>query len=238
MGELDDEDGGATLRTTLYKKLLALCPDDSHSCSSTTKAEFDDVLTVVDGNPVQETIEFTITDSGYETTDDRDRMLALSISMWERATAKSCKQVEYSVSIIDHALCGTSPPAGDVPPSKRSLSNITELVQRTPVCEDTCEPPGLEPTLCTYTTTICAGPNGIHSNFESAAGNPYANFMDIDLTWKLDGDPLVEFFCDLLVETISEAAVAVAPELAEADLFADIEFETLCADLANEAISN
>jgi hypothetical protein len=56
--------------------------------------------------------------------------------------------------------------------------------------------------------------------------------MNIQLGWKLNGvSAFNEFFCDAIIDGLSALAMAVAPELVEADIFADIEFESLCADM-------
>ena len=58
--------------------------------------------------------------------------------------------------------------------------------------------------------------------------------MDIGLSWKLDGDSFDEFICDAIIDGLSELALVVAPELVEAEIFEDIEFETLCAQLVGD----
>ena len=61
---------------------------------------------------------------------------------------------------------------------------------------------------------------------------PYDNHMNIQLTKKLTGvSAFDEFICDLIIDGLTALAVEVAPELVEADLFADVEFQALCADL-------
>ena len=55
--------------------------------------------------------------------------------------------------------------------------------------------------------------------------------MDISISIKLDGNSaLVEFICDLIIEELTADVVAIAPELAEENIFADNEFQALCAN--------
>ncbi|KAL2011193.1 hypothetical protein VTN00DRAFT_3911 [Thermoascus crustaceus] len=68
-----------------------LCPDDARACDSTTPATIDKVPTVVNGVNSQMDLKYTITDSAYNSTKERDRMLAAAVSSWERAASKSCK---------------------------------------------------------------------------------------------------------------------------------------------------
>lgn len=57
--------------------------------------------------------------------------------------------------------------------------------------------------------------------------------MNIVITWVVDGDgSFIEFICDAIIDGVTALAAAVAPELIEAELFADVEFEALCVDAA------
>ena len=153
IGDDNNANGGADLRKDVFTKLKALCPDDATACDSTTDAEIDEIPTVVGGGEEYETLKFTIQDSHYDTTDDRDRMLAAAVSSWQQAVGKSCKQVEYKFPADPTASgCGDGP-------VKRGLipRNVTALEKRTPICDE-CEPPVME---CTYTATVCAGPDHI-----------------------------------------------------------------------------
>lgn len=55
--------------------------------------------------------------------------------------------------------------------------------------------------------------------------------MVIQLSWKMDtsGGFFNEFICDTITNGLTAAAVAVAPELAPAETYADQEFQALCA---------
>jgi len=62
--------------------------------------------------------------------------------------------------------------------------------------------------------------------------------MNIQLSWKVDGDSaLEEFVCDLIIEGLTVLAEEEAPELTEEELFAEKQFETLCADAVDEVQS-
>ena len=68
----------------------------------------------------------------------------------------------------------------------------------------------------------------------AGSGGAYDNHMNIQLEWKLDGNSAFnEFICEAVVTGLTAVAMAVAPELASVELFEDIEFEALCADMAH-----
>jgi hypothetical protein len=70
---------------------------------------------------------------------------------------------------------------------------------------------------------------------ESANG-ALNNHMDIGVSWQLDGvSAFDEFLCEAIVDGLTDLAMAVAPELVEADLFEEYSFDSLCADLAEMA---
>lgn len=58
---------------------------------------------------------------------------------------------------------------------------------------------------------------------------PYDNHMDIQLAQQLEFDPSwKEFVCDLIIEGVSAAAMAVAPEMVPEDVLADVDMEAVC----------
>ena len=85
-GDENNKNNGADLRTTMFSKLQALCPDNKSECDSTTKAAIHEIPTVVDDNPMDETLMFTIQDSSYDSKDNRDRMLAAAVATWHFTT--------------------------------------------------------------------------------------------------------------------------------------------------------
>jgi hypothetical protein len=63
---------------------------------------------------------------------------------------------------------------------------------------------------------------------------PYANHMNIQLSYEVGhGDSAFnEFICEVIVDGFTALALAIAPELAGAEVWEDIELQALCADLA------
>lgn len=62
--------------------------------------------------------------------------------------------------------------------------------------------------------------------------DPYANHADIGISWVLDKAPenLFDLFiCDAIIDGLTALVLAVAPELAEVDIFGDVELQSLCA---------
>jgi hypothetical protein len=154
----------------MFSKLQALCPSSAKECDSTTKAAIDDIPTVVDDNPVDETLTFTIQDSSYDSTDNRDRMLAAAVATWQQATAKSCKEVTYEAYADQAASAGCG--AGPVKRDLRDLARLGAVKKRELDPREECQgsaeciPP---PKKCTYTATVCSSPDHI-SKF-----NPYSS---------------------------------------------------------------
>lgn len=53
--------------------------------------------------------------------------------------------------------------------------------------------------------------------------------MNIQVKEELDGDPAFnEFICHLIIDGLTAAVMAVAPELAGTEVFENIEFEAMC----------
>ena len=48
--------------------------------------------------------------------------------------------------------------------------------------------------------------------------------LEIESDWKT-------FICDLIIDGLTAAAAAVAPELAPAELFEDVDFNAACGEL-------
>ncbi|KAL8747738.1 MAG: hypothetical protein Q9190_000437, partial [Brigantiaea leucoxantha] len=219
IGDADNKDDGADLRKQVYSKLKALCPDNAKECDTKHNAEIDNIPTVIGGGEESENLVFTIQDSNYENTAARDKMLAAAV-------AKSCKKVEYEEDADPTATgCGSSPVRRDIPPHAKLIEKRTPL----PIC-DNCPLPEFK---CHYSATICAGPDHINPILASSKGDPYGNHMNIEVSWKLsETSAFNEFICDVIIEGLTALAVAVAPELAGPDIAEDIEFEALCADIA------
>jgi hypothetical protein len=156
IGDENNKNGGADLRNGLFQQLQKLCPDNANVCDSKTHAQFDHVETVVGDEPGEETLKFIIQDSHYDSTQERDQMIAAAVASWQQAVAKSCKEIEYEDDEDPTVSgCGT----GIV---KRELMTLEERTNTprapAPIC-DNCDPP--PPAECHYKATICAGPDHI-----------------------------------------------------------------------------
>jgi hypothetical protein len=167
IGDENNKNNGADLRSDLFKKLKALCPDNTNTCDSKTAGEFDKIETVVGSEPSEETLRFTIQDSHYDSPKERDQMLAAAVASWQQAVSKSCKEVSYEDDEDPtQSGCGTGiVRRGNV---SRALMSREErrLTPRyavpQPIC-DNCDPP--KPTECHYKATVCAGPDHISELF-------------------------------------------------------------------------
>ena len=138
VGNADNAADGKELRQNTYDKLKSLCPSDGHTCHAHDSATISGIDAVINGGAAEVELEFTITDSNYDTKDDLLRMLAAAVASWERATSKSCKEESYVISEIENGHNCHSPPftrRDMLPP----MLNSSELMKREP-CVD-CDPP-------------------------------------------------------------------------------------------------
>ncbi|KAJ4348831.1 uncharacterized protein N0V89_010209 [Didymosphaeria variabile] len=170
IGDENNKNNGADLRTDLFNKLKALCPDNASTCDSKTPAEFDNIETVTGDEPVEETIKFVIQDSHYDSGQERDQMIAAAVASWQQGVAKSCKEVEYEdTEDLTASGCGTGiVKRGSVlralmtPEERRATPWGTPWKKRSaipePIC-DNCDPPPAPE--CHYKATICSGPDHI-----------------------------------------------------------------------------
>ncbi|KAF2201339.1 hypothetical protein GQ43DRAFT_480789 [Delitschia confertaspora ATCC 74209] len=238
VGNEDNKDGGAALRKEVYDKLKALCPDNAKSCDSKKDAELKNIPTIVKGGIEYGTLKFTIQDSSYGSTSERDRMLAAAVSSWERSLSKSCEDVEY-----EYEADPTESGCGHGPADKRTLQAraeyqmrkraLEDLEQRSPkpmpIC-DMCLPPVEK---CKDKARMCAGPDHINPVF-AGKGGAYDNHMNIQLGFHFGqggGDAFSKFICEAIIEGLTDLAMAVAPELVGPELVAELDFESLCADM-------
>ena len=166
IGDENNKNGGADLRSDLFKKLKALCPDNANTCDSKTPGEFDKVKTVVGHDSGEETIKFTIQDSHYDSTQERDQMIAAAVASWQQAVSKSCKEVKYE-DFEDPTTSGCGKGIVKRGIVERALMTREERMLNPryalpePICVG-CSAP-LTP-QCHYKATICSGPDHI-SNF-------------------------------------------------------------------------
>lgn len=168
IGDENNKNNGADLRTDLFKKLKALCPDNKDTCDSKTPAEMDKIETVVETEPGEETLKFTIQDSHYDSAQERDQMIAASVASWQQAVSKSCKKVSYEDSEDATASgCGTGIVKRGLleralmTPEERMLNPRDALPE--PICDE-CSPPA--PAQCHYEAMVCSAPDHI-SEFAS-----------------------------------------------------------------------
>lgn len=65
---------------------------------------------------------------------------------------------------------------------------------------------------------------------------PYENSMNIQLSWQLEGtSAFADFLCELVGDALTAAAMEYAPELIEAEIWEQAEFEAFCGELAQGA---
>ncbi|KAH8645432.1 hypothetical protein BX600DRAFT_556236 [Xylariales sp. PMI_506] len=231
VGNLDDTNDGADLRKELFGKIQALCPDTGSKCTEGGSFDLENVPTIVDDGIEYYNLKWTIKGSLYDDADQRDRLIAMAVAGWERSTSQACNETDYMAEEDETGSgCGTGPlgrrglPMGKLVDS--GYGNETGLERR--IC-DGCPPPA--PAECHYKVMMCTGPDLITPIIGNAT-TPYANNMQILLEIdKGNANPFVEWLCEMITESLEEAAAAVAPELVPAEIMEDWDFNTMCGEL-------
>ncbi|KAI1662952.1 hypothetical protein F4813DRAFT_395003 [Daldinia decipiens] len=222
VGDADDKNGGKDLRQNLYSQLHPLCPDNSNICDYTKGAEIKNMGTVVSDGDAYLTLQAKIIGSQYNSTDTRERLLAAAVASWERAASQSCKEVEYkSDADPTESGCGSGPILDGRSPflSEDEGKSLDRRILDGPPPE----------TVCSYRGRLCAGPEVVTA-IMGTSENPYMNHMQIKFELVSDNkdSAFAEFVCHLVIDAISDLSMAVMPELAPAELFEQLELESLC----------
>jgi len=63
-------------------------------------------------------------------------------------------------------------------------------------------------------------------------GNPYANEINIGVNYAKPS-AFDEFLCDMIVQGLTDLAMAVAPELIPAEEAEEISFESFCGEMGS-----
>ena len=107
------------------------------------------------------------------------------------------------------------------------------------------------PPLCGYAANLCSRPDHICKLYpapilsDSCSGNeslavvlsthdnPYSNHMNIAVSFQVGDAQLIAFIREAVATGLAELSMAVGPELAPAEAFEDIDFETICGELGH-----
>lgn len=118
LGDENSKNNGTDLRNAMYTKLQALCPDTADECNSSKgDAEIDKIASLTpDARPDKGKLNFTISDSNYNSPKERDQMLAAAVAFWQQAAEKSCQSVPYGgqPAKAHSVMCGTGPVKRDL----------------------------------------------------------------------------------------------------------------------------
>ena len=137
VGDENSKNNGTDLRITMYKILQALCLQPAGSCTSTQDAEIDKIKSLSpDDQPDDGHLNFTITDSSYNSPKERDQMLGAAVVAWQQAVANTCKEVPYRgiPSTGTQNDCTTGPVK-----ERREGPTDGKLEDRSPIREDPCK---------------------------------------------------------------------------------------------------
>ncbi|KAK9788045.1 hypothetical protein SCARD494_10054 [Seiridium cardinale] len=223
IGNADDDSGGASLRKQLWDQLYPNCPDGAGSCK-TGSALINNVGTVIDGGDEWLTIQGQITGSHYNSTKTRDTLLAIAISGWERAANKSCKVVGYKDDESTGASsCGTGP-IKRLNTAQRQGADLKLFGKRIGGGD-----PGGHETQCNYHATLCTAPEIVTATLptpDDTVGNSLQ--IKFSLTSANKGSAFAEFLCELIIDTVTDATMAAAPELAGYEIFEQLELKSAC----------
>lgn len=100
LGDDDGKNNGADLRNAMYSLLQAQCAfhgPQSQCNSGKGAANIDHIGSLSPSDqPDYGNLNFTVSDSSYNSQRERDQMLAAAVAAWEQAAAKTCKSIEYT----------------------------------------------------------------------------------------------------------------------------------------------
>lgn len=121
LGDEDGKNNGSELRNAMYSKLQAQCAfggPQSQCNSAKGAANIDNIGSLSPSDqPDSGNLNFTISDSGYNSERERDQMLAAAVAAWEQAAAKTCKSIEYTGQPYPapEDVCSNGPVKRDAP---------------------------------------------------------------------------------------------------------------------------
>jgi len=127
LGNEDSKNNGADLRSAMYSQLQAQCAftgPQSQCNSKRGAANIDHIGSLSPSDqPDYGNLNFTISDSSYNSQRERDQMLAAAVAAWERAAAKTCKSIEYTGQPYPAGpnICSNGPVKRDSPMTARVL---------------------------------------------------------------------------------------------------------------------
>lgn len=152
-GDIDNTNDGSDLRNELANGLKGSCPNNTLGCDSTSPYIISNVPTIIDGRPAYIDLEFTVQDSSYTSTSERDSMIASIVSTWERATNKNCSEVDFTDEPDPTTVCSQSPVRRNLPPWEEAMERSAV------VCDHDLCPPTVS--SCSYKARICRAPDHI-----------------------------------------------------------------------------
>ncbi|KAH8662391.1 glycosyl hydrolase family 71-domain-containing protein [Xylariales sp. PMI_506] len=186
----DGTETGVYLQDYFFSGLVDICPEPASdgtptSCDNTTPV----TLSNVENGEDNLDITFTVNDSSYNTTEQRDIMLAASVATWQIASLNACDKETYTENGATQLECEAA--GGTYIPGVPDGSAVTET--------GTCELSGY----------YCAAPNSISTVYGEATDPAWDSHLDIDITATIDEGG--EFICELLEDlTILANSVSVA----------------------------
>lgn len=144
-GDVMGVDQGATYRKTAYSALQQKCSDGANKCDSTTAAALKNIPILEGGLGEMEEILFTVQQSAYSSSENRDKMMAAVAVAWFNAT--KCQEETYKTGITVSRTTTIHIPALILSPRQKREASP---------CVD-CDPPPVHEAH----TTICVGPDEI-----------------------------------------------------------------------------
>ncbi|KAI1761293.1 hypothetical protein GGR53DRAFT_506076 [Hypoxylon sp. FL1150] len=223
IGDAEGKDGGKKLAADMFGKLRGFCADGG-ACDVAQYAKMEGVETVVKGGEEPLQPEMYWETATFFSIPVLEKMLAAALATWIPATSKSCEDVEYVLE-ADPTIsgCGNGPvKRGD----GLTFMPTSRVLRR---CNNDCGDDGME---CHYKGHICKAPDLI-SVVMGEDNNPYANHIEIGVKLAGDDSGIDKAVCEVLVDGLTAAAMALVPELIPADAAEEIEFQALCGDMGD-----
>ncbi|KAI1078530.1 hypothetical protein F5B20DRAFT_582157 [Whalleya microplaca] len=238
IGNAADKNNGTDLAKDMFNKLSSFCSDTG--CDPGQKATIDNAEAIVDEGDIVIKPVLYFQDAQYENITVFQQMLSIGLSTWVSAMndpgLKLCNEVEYKAEEDPTGSgCGSGPiqPERLVRIVRRHDGEVLwardELEER---CFDSCGGGGNGGVpVCTYKAKMCNAPNEITAVAPNA-DNAYGNRLNIGVDIEQQ-DAGAGFDCEAIVELLTTAAIALAPELIPVDVLEGVEVESVCGVIDN-----
>ncbi|KAK9419941.1 putative SGNH hydrolase-type esterase domain-containing protein [Seiridium unicorne] len=226
IGDAEHKDKGKQLGKDMYKGLHDFCKDPK-SCKTgkENRAPISNDLTIIDGGDEPLKPYLYLSTAKVADLKTFERMLTAGLATWISATANACQDVEY-----EELADATGSGCGEGPVKREDGVTFMPHTRTLRRCSDTCGGGSGGGLKCHYMGRICKAPETT-TVIMSDGKDPYANLLEIQVDFDTGGNDFAKVLCEMLVQGLTDAAIALAPEFAPEDIAEELDFETMCGEL-------